>query len=69
MTTTLIYEPMASISDDYFQPPKAGGSASSRDTAADRSAVETRKLALNVSDGHVARWTAMRSRSNEKVAK
>jgi hypothetical protein len=29
MTTTLIYEPIAHISDDYFRPPKADGSVSS----------------------------------------
>ena len=33
MTTTLIYEPIASISDDYFRWPEASGAESSRDNS------------------------------------
>jgi hypothetical protein len=33
MTTTLIYEPIAYISDDYFYSPKSGDSLNSRDFA------------------------------------
>ena len=51
MTSTLIYEPMAHISDDYFQPPKADGSVSSRDNTNNQGVIETRRLALNITDG------------------
>jgi hypothetical protein len=39
MTTTLIYEPIAHISDDYFWPPKADGSTSSRDNTDDQGVI------------------------------
>jgi hypothetical protein len=58
MTTTVIYEPIASISDDYFWPPKAGGSVDSRDNTDDQSVIETRRLALNTTDGNAIGWTA-----------
>lgn len=51
MTTTLICEPIASISDDYFGRPKAGDWASSRDNTDDRGLTQTRRLALNNTDG------------------
>ena len=50
MTTTLIYEPIAHISDDYFSSPKADGYAGSRDNITDQGAIETRRLALNITD-------------------
>jgi hypothetical protein len=53
MTTTLIYEPIASISDDYFRWPEASGSESSRGNSSDQGLVQTRKLALNITDGNV----------------
>ena len=52
MTTTLIYEPIAPISDDYFRWPKASGSESSRDNTGDQGLVQTRRLALNITDGN-----------------
>ena len=64
MTTTLIYEPMASISDDYFQLPKAGGSASSRDNVDDRSAIEP---ALNIGEGHVPSRAAMLATESDRL--
>ena len=41
MTTTLICEPIASISDDYFRWPEASGSESSRDNSSDQGLVQT----------------------------
>ena len=58
MTTTLIYEPIAHISDDYFQPPKVDGSVSSRDNTNNQGVIETRRLALNITDGTAIGWTA-----------
>ena len=52
MTTTLIYEPIAYISDDYFRLPEASGSESSRDNTGDQGLVQTRRLALNITDGN-----------------
>lgn len=52
MTTTLIYEPIASISDDYFRWPEASGAESSRDNTGDQGLVQTRRLALNITDGN-----------------
>jgi hypothetical protein len=52
MTTTLIYEPIASISDDYFRWPEASGSESSRDNTGDHGLVQTRRLALNITGGN-----------------
>jgi hypothetical protein len=66
MTTTLIYEPIAYISDDYFLPPKAGGSASSRDHTDDQRVVETRRLALNFTDGNAIGRTASLPTANGK---
>ena len=40
MTTTLIYEPIASISDDYFRWPEASGSESSRGNSSDQGLVQ-----------------------------
>ena len=53
MTTTLIYEPIASISDDYFGWPEASGSESSRDNSSDQGLDQTRRLALNITNGNV----------------
>ena len=58
MTTTLIYEPIAHISDDYFWPPKADGSVSSRDNTDDQGVIETRRPAPNITDGTASGWTA-----------
>ena len=58
MTTTLIYEPIAHISDDYFRPPKADGSVSSRDNTNNQGVIETRRLALNITDGTAIGWAA-----------
>ena len=44
MMTTLIYEPIAYISDDYFRLPVASGSESSRDNIGDQGLVQTRRL-------------------------
>jgi hypothetical protein len=52
MTTTLIYEPIASISDDYFRWPAASGFESSRDNTGDQGLVPTRRLVLNITDGN-----------------
>jgi hypothetical protein len=52
MTTTLIYEPIASISDDYFRRPATSGSESSRYNTGDQGLVQTRRLALTISDGN-----------------
>jgi hypothetical protein len=52
MTTTLIYEPIAYISDDYFRRPEASGSESSRANTGDQGLVQTRGLALNIADGN-----------------
>jgi len=49
MAATLIYEP---ISDDYFGWPEASGSESSRDHSSDQGLVQTRRLALNITDGN-----------------
>jgi hypothetical protein len=51
MTTTLIYEPIAYISDDYYRWPEASGSESSRANPGDQGLVQTRRLALNITDG------------------
>src|ERR1700722_18247140 len=58
MTTTLIYEPIASISDDYFRGPKASGSESRRDNTGDQSLVQTGRLALNITDGNAGGVTS-----------
>ena len=50
MMTTLIYEPIAYISDDYFRWPEASGSESSRDHPGDQGLVQTRRLALIITD-------------------
>jgi hypothetical protein len=52
MTTTPIYEPIAYISDDYFSWPVASGSESGRDNPGDQGLVQTRRLALNITDGN-----------------
>jgi hypothetical protein len=52
MTTTLIYEPIASISDDYFRWPEASRSESSRDNTGDQGLVQAQRLALNITDGN-----------------
>jgi hypothetical protein len=52
MTTTLIYEPIASISDDYFFTPKAGSFVSSRGSTDDHGVLQIRRLALNITDGN-----------------
>ena len=52
MTTTLIYEPIAYISDDYFRPPKAEGFLSSRDDTGGQGIIQARRLALNITDGN-----------------
>jgi hypothetical protein len=51
MTTAPIYEPIAYISDDYFRPLKEDSVVSSRKNIDDRNVFETRKLALNITDG------------------
>jgi hypothetical protein len=56
MTTTLIYEPIAYISDDYFCSPNVGGSVNSRDSTDDQSVLLTRKLARNINEGNAIRW-------------
>jgi len=66
MTTTLIYEPIASISDDYFRPPKASGSVSSRNNTDDRYAIETRRLVLSAPDGDAVGWTASLPEADSK---
>ena len=66
MTTTLIYEPIAHISDDYFQPPKVDGSVSSRDNTNNQGVIETRRLALNITDGTAIGWTATLPEANGK---
>jgi hypothetical protein len=50
MTTTLIYEPIASISEDYFRRPET---KCSRADTGDQGLVQTRRLALNITDGNV----------------
>jgi hypothetical protein len=65
MTTTPIYEPIAHISDDYFRRPKTADSVSSRDNTDDQGGIQTRRLALNVTDGNAIGWTAL-SRSEDK---
>jgi hypothetical protein len=66
MTTTFIYEAMAHISDDYFRPSKADGSVSSRDNTNDQGIIETRRLALNITDGTAIGWTATLPEANGK---
>ena len=66
MTTTLIYEPIAYISDDYFRWPVASGSESGRDNPGDQGLVQTRRLALNVTDGTAIGWTATLPEANGK---
>jgi hypothetical protein len=66
MTTTLIYEPIAAISDDYFRPPKASHSASNRDNSNVQSVAETQGLALNATDGNAAGWTSSLPEANSK---
>ena len=66
MTSTLIYEPMAHISDDYFRPSKADGSVSSRDNTNNQGVIETRRLALNVTDRTAIGWTATLPEANGK---
>jgi hypothetical protein len=66
MTTTLIYEPIAHISDDYFWPPKADGFLSSRDNTDDQRVIETRRLALNITDGTASGCTATLPEANGK---
>ena len=67
MTTTLIYEPIAYISDDYFLPPKAGGSVSSRDNTDHQGVLQTRRLALNITDGNAIGWTATYQKERQKA--
>jgi hypothetical protein len=52
MTTTLIYEPIAHISDDYFRWPKAGGSSSSRDDTGGQAPTKPEDLAQNTTDSN-----------------
>jgi hypothetical protein len=66
MTTTLIYEPIAHISDDYFRPPKADGPVSTRDNTNDQGVIETRRLALNITDGTAIGWAATLPEVNGK---
>jgi hypothetical protein len=66
MTTTLIYEPIASISDDYFRPPKASHSVSSRDNTDVQRVAETGRLVLNVTDGNEVGWTSSLPEANSK---
>jgi hypothetical protein len=66
MTTTLIYEPIAHISDDYFWPPKSDGSVSSRDNTDDQGVIETRRPASNITDGTASGWTATLPEANGK---
>ena len=63
MTTTLIYEPIVSISYDYFRPLKARGFLSSNDNAEDQRVSETREPAVNISgpEGNL-------TRSEEEIA-
>jgi hypothetical protein len=66
MTTTLIYEPIAYISDDYFLPPKAGDPVSGRDNIDDQSVIETRRLALNITDGNAIGWVQLTQSERQK---
>ena len=53
MTTTLIYEPIASISDDYFRwRPQASGSESSRDDTGGQAPTKPEGLAQNTTDSN-----------------
>ena len=61
MAATLIYEP---ISDDYFGWPEASGSESSRDNTGDQGLVQTRRLALNITDGTAIGWAATLPEAN-----
>ena len=67
MTTTLIYEPIASISDDYFKAPTARGSVCSLDNTGDQGGIQTQRLALNVTDGNAIGSTAALAEPNGKV--
>ena len=66
MTTTLVYEPIAYISDDYFRSPKASGSVSNSDNTDDHSLIDTRRLVLNITDGNAVGWTARLPEANSK---
>jgi hypothetical protein len=65
MTTTLVYEPIAHISDDYFWPPKADGSVSSRDNTDDQGVIETEDRP-NITDGTASGSTATLPEANGK---
>jgi hypothetical protein len=67
MTSTLIYEPIASISDDYFRPPKACCSVSSRDNTDDQGGIQTRRLALDITDGNAIGLDCGLPEANDKV--
>jgi hypothetical protein len=58
VTTTLIYEPIAYISDDYFRTPKANRPVSNHDNTDGQKLIETRTLVLNVTDGNAVSLTA-----------
>ena len=66
MTTTLIYEPIAHISDDYFWPLKADGSISSRENTNDHGVIETRRLTLNITDDTAIRLGCNFTEANGK---
>jgi hypothetical protein len=66
MTTTLIYEPIAYISDDYFKPLKASRSVSKHDNADGQSLIETQRLALNIAHGNAAGWTTSLPETNDE---
>ena len=66
MTTTLVYEPIAYISDDYFRPPKASGSVSNRDNTDAQSVTETRRVVLNITDGSAVGWSASLPEADSK---
>ena len=66
MTTTLIYEPIASISDDYFLPPKASHSVGIHENTGVQVVSETRRLAPNLTDGNAVGWTSSLPEADSK---
>ena len=52
MTTAPIYEPIAYISDDYFQWPKKGGLLGDRNDKDSQGAIQTRRLTQNTTNNN-----------------
>jgi hypothetical protein len=66
MTTTLIYEPIAHISDDYFWPPKGRRFHKQSRQHQPSGRYRNPKTGLNITDGTAIGWTATLPEANGK---